>query len=89
MTEYNLSHCDLPPNLIIPRLVCMLFTKAESTGYWMGNCGMSNCYSELTYLTFLKKKLFIWLHWVLVAACGVYLPDAGSNQATYTGSSES
>ena len=23
--------------------------------------------------------LFIWLHWVLVAACGIYFPDQGSN----------
>ena len=70
MTEYSLSHCDLLPSLIIPRLVCVLFEKAESTGYWMEVMECQIAIQALTYLLFLKK-LFIWLYWVLVAACGI------------------
>lgn len=67
MTEYNLSHCDLPPNLIIPRLVCMLFTKAESTGYWMEIVECQIAIQELTYLLFLKKKI---IHLVALGLSG-------------------
>ena len=30
-------------------------------------------------LYFLKKYLFIWLHWVLVVACGILFPDQRLN----------
>ena len=32
--------------------------------------------------------LFIWLHWVLVVACGIQFPDQGSNLAPCIGSTE-
>ena len=37
-------------------------------------------YKSQYILYFLKNiYLFIWLSWVLVAACGIYFPDEGSN----------
>ena len=33
----------------------------------------------LLLLLFSNIHLFIWLHWVLLAACGIYFPDQGSN----------
>ena len=38
---------------------------------------------------FFFKKIFIWLHRVLVAACGIQFPHQGSNWNPYTESAES
>ena len=69
MTEYSLSHCDLPPSLIIPRLVCMLFEKAESTGYWMEVMECQIAYPSFDIFVFLKKIIY----WVMLGlSCSMW-----------------
>ena len=42
--------------------------------YW---CALHNCF--IFIFIFLNIYSFIWLHQVLVAACGIQFPDQGSN----------
>ena len=43
------------------------------------SCTNLHSHQQCTNVSFLKKYLFIWLCWVLLVACGIYLPDQGSN----------
>ena len=55
--------CRLQVNLIMTGAQC---SRPESVAFWSCDQG------HFTFWTFFFKHLFIWLHWVLVAACRIF-----------------
>ena len=69
-----------------PRLLCPQDSLGKNTGvgchFLLQNKRMSSILLKMVFFFFFFNIYFIcfiWLHWVLVVACGISFPDQGSN----------